>query len=89
MSLMLGTSSNVGSPNGSGTDLDGMDHRSVDAQFKELRDVLLPLARGFAEFDNYVKTLSEAVHCHLQNSPVLNRPSMPSLPRWHRLQHWN
>ena len=54
-------SSNVGSPNGSGHDLDGMGHRSIDAQFKELRDILLPLARGFADFDNHVKTLSEAV----------------------------
>ena len=54
-------SSNVGSPNGSGHDLDLMGHRSIDAQFKELRDILLPLARGFADFDNHVKTLSEAV----------------------------
>ena len=38
-----------------------MGHRSIDAQFKELRDILLPLARGFAVFDNHVKTLSEAV----------------------------
>ena len=54
-------SSNVGSPYGSGHDLDGMGHRSIDAQFKELRDILLPLARGFADFDYHVKTLSEAV----------------------------
>ena len=32
-------SSNVGSPNGSGHDLDGMCQRSIDAQFKELRDL--------------------------------------------------
>ena len=38
-----------------------MGHRSIDAQFKELRDILLPLARGFADFDNHVKTLGEAV----------------------------
>ena len=54
-------SSNVGSPSGSGHDLDEMGHRSIDAQFKELRDILLPLARGFADFDKHVKTLSEAV----------------------------
>ena len=54
-------SSNVGSPNGSGHDLDAMCQRSVDAQFKELRDISLPLARGFADFDKHVKTLSEAV----------------------------
>ena len=35
--------------------------RSIDAQFKELRDILLPLARGLADFDNHIKTLSEAV----------------------------
>ena len=57
----LPLSSNVGSPNGSDHDLDGMGHRSIDAQFKELRDILLPLARGFADFDKHVKTLSEAV----------------------------
>ena len=37
------TSSNFGSPKGSGPDLDGVGHRSHDAQFKELRDVLGPL----------------------------------------------
>ena len=57
---MPGTSSNYGSPDGSGPDLDGMGHRSIDAQFKELRDILLPLARGLADFDNHVKTVSEA-----------------------------
>ena len=36
ISPMPGTSSNYGSPNGSGPDLDGMGHRSIDAQFKEL-----------------------------------------------------
>ena len=54
-------SSNVGSPNCFGHDLDGMGHRSIGAQFKELRNILLPLARRFADFDNHVKTLSEAV----------------------------
>ena len=61
ISLMSGTSSNYGSPDGSGPDLDRMGHRSIDAQFKELRHILLPLACGFADFDNHVKTLSEAV----------------------------
>ena len=50
-----------GSLNGSDHDLDGMGHRSIDAQFKELRDFLLPLARGLADFDNHVKTISKAV----------------------------
>ena len=48
-------------PDGSGPDLDGMGHRSIDAQFKDLRDILLPPARGFADFDKHVKTISEAV----------------------------
>ena len=39
ISPMPGTSSNCGSPDGSGPDLDGMGHRSIDAQFKELRYV--------------------------------------------------
>ena len=38
ISPMSGTSSNYGSPCGSGPDLDGMGPRSIDAQFKELRD---------------------------------------------------
>ena len=45
VSPMLGTSSNYGCPNGSGHDLDGTGHRSIDAQFKELRDISLPRAR--------------------------------------------
>ena len=89
ISPLLGTSSNYGSPNGSRPDLDGMGHRSIDAQFKELRDISLPLARGFADFDNHVKTLSEAVGMVTSELPVLNRPSVPSLPRWRRLQYWN
>ena len=38
-----------------------MGHRSMDAQFKELRDLLLPLAQRFADFYNHGNTLSEAV----------------------------
>ena len=51
VSLLPTTSSNVGSPDGSGPDVDGMGHRACDAQFKELRDMLLPLVRRFADFD--------------------------------------
>ena len=29
-----------------------MGLRSIDALFKEFRDILLTLARGFADFDN-------------------------------------
>ena len=59
-SLLPTASSNVGSPDGSRPDVDGMG--SCDAQFKELRDMLLPLVRRFADFvDNHVKTISDAV----------------------------
>ena len=61
VSPMLGTSSNYGSPHGSGPDLDGMGRRSINAQFNELRECLLPLARGFADFDKQVKSICEAV----------------------------
>ena len=47
------TSSNFGSPNGSGPDLDGMAHHSYDAQFKEVRDILLPLVQGFKDLDKH------------------------------------
>ena len=61
VSPMPGTSSNYGSPHGSGPDLDGIGHRSIDVRFKELRECSLPLARGFADFDKQVKSISEAV----------------------------
>ena len=89
ISPLPGTSSNYGSAHASGPDLDGMGHRSIDAQFKELRYIyiyiyiLLPLARVFADFDNHVKTMSEAV------GAVSKRQAMPSLPRWRCLQKWN
>ena len=61
ISPMPGTSSNNGSPNV----LAMISTEWVTAQSmhssKELRDILLPLARGFADFDNHVKTLCEAV----------------------------
>ena len=61
VSLMPDTSSNHGSPYRSGPDLDGMGPRSFVAQLQEFREMLLPLARGIAGFDNQVKTLCEAV----------------------------
>ena len=42
-------------------ELDGMNNRSYDAQFKELRPSLGPLVRGFIDFENHVKTISIAV----------------------------
>ena len=61
ISSELGISSNHGSPNGSGPDLDGIRPSSIDTQYKELRDMLLPLTLGFAEFDKQVKSICEAV----------------------------
>ena len=61
ISPLPATSTNFGSPNGSGPDLDGMGNRSSDAQFKDLRDMLGPLVRGFTDFENHVKTISNAV----------------------------
>ena len=49
-SLLLGTSSNYGSPHGFGPDLDGMGHRSIDAQFKELRDVFVTTRASIRRF---------------------------------------
>ena len=58
ISPLPGTFSNCGSPNGSGPDLDGMDQRSINVQFRELRDIM---SRGFADFGNHVKIISDAV----------------------------
>ena len=55
---MPGTSSNYLSLDG---DLDGMGSHSSDAQFKELRDILLPLTRGLENFGNQIKTFCEDV----------------------------
>ena len=65
-----------------------LSFHTSDAQFKELRVLLLPLVRGFADFDNHIKTLRPWAWS-LPELPLLNRPSMPSLPRLRRLQHWN
>ena len=61
ISPMPGTSSNYGSPNGSGPDLDGMGPRSFDAPFKELRDMLLPLARSVANYESHIQTITNSV----------------------------
>ena len=44
-----------------GTDVSISLGLSLDAQCREIRDILPPLARGLADFDNHVKTLCEAV----------------------------
>ena len=57
-------SSNVGSPNGSGHDLDGMASRSTDEQLKEIGELLLPLvplARSVANFENHIQTITNSV----------------------------
>ena len=61
------TSSNFGSPDGSGPDLDGMPHHSHDAQFKEVRDMLLPLVQGFKDLDKHSRPFVRPWYCHLQN----------------------
>ena len=46
-----------------------MGHRSIDAQFKEFQDILLPVERGFEDFDKHVKTFSEVVGMVTSNIP--------------------
>ena len=60
-------SSNVGSPNGSGHDLDGMASRSTDEQLTEIRELLLPLiplARSVAKYENHIQTITNS---HIQD----------------------
>ena len=88
--LCLVPFSNCGSPNGSGPDLDGMGHRSIDAQFKVLRYVCCYHSRVDSQILTTTSRPSVKPCVWLPPElPVLNRPSMPSLPRWRRLQHWN
>ena len=68
-------------------DLDGMGHCSIDGQFKEPRDILLPLVREFADFDNHVETPSEAVG--MVTSRIASVEQTVHSLRWRRLQHWN
>ena len=68
-------SSNVGSPGGSGHDLDGMASRSTDEQLTEIRDYY---------YHSY--TLWSFSH---PGSPTLKKSSTPFLPRWPHLQKWN
>ena len=58
------SSSNAGSLQNSGHDLDGMASRSADEQLKEIRELLLPLvplARSVANFDNHIQTITNSV----------------------------
>ena len=60
----LPLSSNAGSPNGSGHDLDGMASRSTDEQLREIRELLLPLvplARSVANYENHIQTITNSV----------------------------
>ena len=57
-------SSNVGSPKGSGHDLDGKASRSTDERLREIRESLLPLvplARSVANFENHIQTTTNSV----------------------------
>ena len=56
---------------------------------KELRDILLPLARGFADLTNTSRPSVKPWVWSPPESPVLNKLSVPSLPRWLCLQRWS
>ena len=63
-------SSNVGSPNGSGHDLNGMVSRSIDEQLMEIREMLLPFvpcARSVANFENNIQIITNFVVPHIQD----------------------
>ena len=42
-------------------------HHSYDAQFKEVRDILLPLVQGFKDLDKHSRPFVRPWYCHLQN----------------------
>ena len=42
-------------------------HHSFDAQFKEVRDILLPLVQGFKDLDKHSRLFVRPWYCHLQN----------------------
>ena len=82
-------SSNVRSPNGSGHDLDGMCQRSIDAQFKGLRDIVTTRAWIRRFLTNTSRPSVKPWVWSPPELPVLNKLSMPSLPRWRCLQRWS
>ena len=86
-------SSNVGSLNGSGHDLDGMASRSTDEQLKESRELLtllVPLARSVANFEYHIQTISPTLRSFSHPGlPTLNRSSILCLPKWPQSQKWN
>ena len=58
------TSSNLGSRDGCGPDLDGMCGRSgltTGEQFKEVRDMLVPLVRNVANYESHIQTVTNSV----------------------------
>ena len=75
-------SSNVGSPNGSSHDFEGMGHRLIDAFCYHSRvDSQILTTTSRPSVKPWAWSPPEL--------PVLNRLSMPSLPRWRCLQRWN
>ena len=82
-------SSNVCSPNGSGHDLDGMvNARSMHSS--KCSEIFC--CRSHVDSQILTTTSRPSVKpwvWSLPELPVLNRPSMPSLPRWRCLQQWN
>ena len=85
-------SSNVGSPDGSGHDLDGMASRSTDDQLKEIRELLLPLVpveRSVANFENHIQTITNSVVLLTSRLTTLSRSTIPFLLKWTVSQKWN
>ena len=72
-------------------DLDGIGRRSFDEQFKELRDMLLPLGRSVADYESHIQTITNSVPLSFSHPglPALNRSSKALLPRWPHSQKWN
>ena len=84
-SPMPGTSSNYGSPTSSGPDLDGMGHRSFDAQFKELRDMLLPaMEQNVSTLPENVNSLT-ACMCKIETNGTSISSGSDSASSWNLL----
>ena len=60
-----------------------------DAQFNELRDMLSPLGRGFADFDNNVRTISEAVGAVTSRITSVELTVNALVAKMAFLQQWN
>ena len=84
------TSSNFGSPDGSGRVLDGMGGRTLEEQFRALRDMLGPLVWNVANYKGHTSRPS-LIRWSLSQpgSPILDRSSELFVPRWLHSQRRN